>query len=410
MSYWREWLGLPPRIEDFAHRVRRALRVQGAGDWKYDDSAQVLRGPPGAVIALANRFLQYRDASRRERAALVESFVAQVKSSGEEIPKLWTLARDRLMPVVRRRSDASFHDLYSRLEQGEPMPPAPAVPLAPDLCIRLVCDSDLTMIQVQQEVLDTWGQTPGAALDVALANLRALLKPEWMRMEGGHYQLDSEAGYAESFLLLDKVRAQLPFAGRAVFMVPNRGVLLAADGEDEAACLSMLARARQGLDNDAWAMSADVLMHREDLGWQTATLPEAARHEANELKIIRTARDYDEQQEMLERLFEREGRDVFVAACTLIERDGVLCTLCTWPQGVHSLLPRTDLLATGLCDDDGGMSDSILLRWDDAAAICPGLSAPSELNPPRFELEQAATGAQWAALQAAAAEQIGPRG
>lgn len=278
------------------------------------------------------------------------------------------------------------------------------IPLAGDLGLRLVLDYEYDVKHVTVEDIQTWGVDFDTVLVEALANLRGLPAPHWKRDAAGFCELLGEAGYQSSFLLLDKARQQLPFAADAVYVVSNRGLLIAADGTDERACKAMMDHVAKCHDEQPWPMSAAVLRHDAKQGWQVAVLTGEAEVAVHNCRIMRWAADYADQAQLLQRLHESEGRDVFVATTGVMELpgdQGRLRTWCTSPSGCEAQLPQTDLVVVG--DVPPGRpeasGDGVLVSWNDFADICAGLVQAPVHAPPRYPVAGAVDAAQWQRLR-----------
>ena len=85
------------------------------------------------------------------------------------------------------------------------------------------------------------------------------------------FQLVSEVAYEETFLLVEDVVNALPVTGHPVYAIPNRGVLLAADGTHPAAVKALIAESRQRPGNGPWLLSG-LLFERRPVGAGTNPL------------------------------------------------------------------------------------------------------------------------------------------
>lgn len=393
------WLGFKPTAADLARAMLKRLRRLGHSDWVYLADSNELRNQRDAVVHLGNLALEYRQAARGQRRALVEKYCAIADGLAKEVPKLWTMAQGAIYPILRSRWDQPLFALHVRAQGHAPRSYSSRA-LAESLCIRLVYDFGAGLAHIDDELIDTWGQSFESALEAAVANLRALESPRWHAVDDGVYQLQSEVSYEESFVLLDRVRAALPFADSAVFIACNRGVLLAASGNDAAALVRMIALAEQSLHERPWPQSPELISYGVD-GWQPfATAGEVAAR-AREMMTHDRARIYDEQKHALEQIHEATDEDVFIASCSLLRRDqdaGALRSWSTWSEGVPTLLPRSDLVALARNLDSGGDPDVLFVSWEQLQQVCAARLTPEALDPPRYRTEGFPSQQEWERL------------
>ncbi|HEX5756383.1 MAG TPA: hypothetical protein VFY12_08525 [Arenimonas sp.] len=393
------WLGFKPTAADLAHAMLKQLRRLGHSDWHYLAASNELRNDRDAVVHLGNLALEYRQAPRGQRRALVEKYCSIADGLAKEVPKLWTMAQGAIYPILRSRWDQPLFALHVRA-QGHAPRSYSSRPLADSLCIRLVYDFGAGLAHIDDELIDTWGQSFESALEAAVANLRALESPRWHAVDDGVYQLQSDVSYEESFVLLDRVRAALPFADSAVFIACNRGVLLAASGADDAALLRMIALAEQSLHERPWPQSPELIT-QGDNGWQTFAAEGEAAMRAQELMTQDRARIYDEQKYALEQIHEATEEDVFVASCSLLRRDqdaGALRSWSTWSDGVLTLLPQSDLVALARNLDRDGDPDVLFVSWDKLQQVCAARLTAEPLDPPRYRTDGFPSQEEWERL------------
>lgn len=396
MLNWRELIGLKPRIEDLANALLARARARGESEWEFIAADRAIRHPRGFTLNLGNIFLEYCGATRASRKALLAKYEAMMQGGETEIPKLWTLASKQIYPVVRSIYDNVTLEIMSR--DGEiPMRPTLSLPLAGDLHIRVVFDHGQALARVDEELLETWGQSLEAVKTQALSNLRALERPRWEVLSEGVYQIVSDISYEESFLLVDAVVDALPCAGTAVLMAPNRGLLLACDRRYERALLDMLSHGEKFLTEHPWPLSAGLL-ERVDHEWREFKPVGQVAEAHAALERISLAITYNDQQSALQK---HVGDDVFVATYSLIKKDdgvGGLRSWSSWTQGVPTLLPRTDIVAVGRAKD-GDQHDFVMVPWRALEAICGARLKATREFPARFLVDDFPSEQEWTLLQ-----------
>jgi len=395
---WRELLGLQPRMQDLALQLLDAARRRGDVQWRYDGQSGSLRKETGHVINLANIFIEYRNSPRAARRLLFEKYVSMMQEGTRDTPALWQLAAKSIYPVVRSAYDTVTLEISSR-GASKPMPESVTWPLTADLLIRLVYDHGPSLAHVQGGMLETWGQSAQDVKQRALDNLRALQRPRWQALPGGTvYQLLSEVSFEESFLLLDAVIGQLPFAASAVVAPTNRGVLLAADGNSADAVLALLAQADHSLRENPWPMSA-TLLHRPDGEWREFVPTGLALERSRAMQQVNLAGVYNDQQTALQ---EKLGDDIFVGTFSLVRRgEGLehIRSWCSWAEGVPTLAPKTDLVIIGR-NVASEAAEKLIVEWPDVIAVCGNRLQATQENPPRFLIDSFPDEVEWQKLKA----------
>jgi hypothetical protein len=390
----RKWLGLKPRINDFAATLLKEFARRGSPGWVYDAREQQLTQAGGAVINLGNMFVEYSRSRRGGRAALLDKYSNFAVMQSREIPKLWEVAAKALYPVLRCRFDYLSLEIESR-GAGKPWPALLIYSFHEDLHVRIAYDWGSHLAQVKEEFLDIWGQSRESILARALGNLAALQKPAWSPQGNGVYALVSDVSYEESMLLLDKVVEQVPVPGPAVFLPSNRGVLLACDATRADDLVAMIDAGSKNHQERPWPLSGSVLARR-DGRWQDAMLPQEAARSAGDLQRMHAAMIHNGQKQALEAYHQKIGRDSFVATFGLYrwERDGgAIRSCCSWTEGVDSLLPKTDYILFVRPGDK--TVPPILATWDRAATEFSHRMKDAGESPARFAVEGTFTPAEW---------------
>lgn len=393
---WLEWFGARPTMQSFARRFLRVLAAQGQQDWVINEAGDALSRDE-ATINLANLYLEYAGAARGERRALIDKYCAIATSIERKPPGLWTVAEPHLFPTVRSRFDRSAVDTQMRLG-GHATMRAITWPLCADLHVRLVYDWGQHLAQLNQDQVDVWGQPLAALLESATRNLRALPAPRWTPLQAGLQQLESDASYAESFLLVERVRAALPFADHALYMPCNRGVLLAADSRDPRAVLAMVETAARYFDECPWAMSAAVLSHVAG-EWASAQIDGDAALLVADLRARHLAETYAAQRSVLDQ-FDAADDSPYHAEFGLLRpaQGAPIRSWCSWAEGVPSTLPETDDVY--LTRKSGSLEPTLLeVRWTDLVEICGELLARTPDEPARYLAPSFPDEAQWQQLR-----------
>jgi len=397
-----EWFGAKPSMQDFAQRLLGRLERDQPGEWQWSrDHALLVHVSSGAQTNLANIYLEYAGAPRSQRAALLDRYASISLDLGREPPKLWSVAAKNIYVVLRSRYDLDISHIMSRAEGAAPRSVV-SRPLLEDLELRLVYDHGQSVSTVPPGLADTWGVSVDVLFARGLENLAALQAPTWDDLGEGLFSLQSEVSYTESFVLVPKVVDRLPFAAHAVLAPCNRGVLLAADGRDEAALGQMLDVAMLALQQQPWPMTP-TLLERDGAGWKALARDGVVGRKLSDFRRLSEHGVYRDQKTELDRLHERTNVDVFVATASLMKRseDAGIESWCTWTETVDTLLPVTDLVAL-LRDPGNKDSKPILVPWGVVERVCGRWLEATEESPVRWRARGFPDAAAWSELQAVA--------
>ena len=397
-------LDFKPKMKDFAAEFLKGLASAGLTGWALGPEGDSLIHPGGQVFNLPNLHRRYVNARRADRPNILHRYIQIAATTSRDIPHGWSDASPGVYIVVRSRYDFSAVEI-SRRASGDAWPASLSWAFFGDLHMRLVYDFGAHVSHVKTEIMNAWGQTEALVQQRAIENLRRLPVPVWHSIGAGVYQLESEASYAESFLLVDAVIDALPFKDSLVVVAPNRGVLLATDGKSEASLVAMLEEALRCLQNKPWPMSA-TLCTRINGEWDEFLPAGAAAKHAHKLQTINMSAFYDDQKLALEEHHESIVHDVFVASFCIIEHDNEYVSWCSWAEGALTLLPKTDVIGLVRPDQKGGY-ERLMMDWDTVARVAGHRMKPTTESPARFLLDTFPDADEWAALQAEAARSPG---
>ena len=398
---WREWFGLSPTESEFAQKIIAAAARTGNRGWQYDANSRALKhAEQTGVVNCANIFLEYCNSAKPFRKAMIEKYAGLLRSFSLKIPDLWTLASGNIFPAVRSTHMLITVEIDCR-GTSDNFPALIKQSLPGDLQVLLMYDHGQQLASLSEDKIAVWGQHQDALFAQALNNLRSLPRPHWVNVDQYVYQLVSDVSYEETFLLLTEVTGLLPFAHHAVFMVPNRGVVIAADEANPDAVKALLNYATDCLAKKPWPLSGKLLKNAN--GFISVVSPPAELAEiAHTVQVISISSTYDAQKDALEKYYQRVGEDRFVAAFNVMSKKEAAdkCrSWCFWGQGIASSLPKTDLLA--FAQDAGtNKQNTIMVSWDHAAEICGPYMQRTEDDPERYRVDSFPDEAQWQQLLA----------
>ena len=396
-----------PTMAKLARDLTHALEQRGAQGLRVDlaQGEMSFRLDGGAMkLHLGNLLHDLQRCPRAGRPALLRRFLDGLLSPDNAIPADYADARARLMPVVRRRSDIGIVALSTSSATDDPagrFRPATR-PLVGELVVALVCDQPTSMAYVNEHDLPNWQVSFDQALEDALDNLRGL--PEhggWQQLGHGVWSGEWGDAYDSSRLLLPDLIHRVGVRDPVV-AVPFRNALMLTEAGNEAG-IALMARVIDAHLEDTQRWLSFELLRLEDRQWHVHA-PLVAVDAWHLLRLRNDAGAADSQKELLDALHARQGIDVWVAPCQLLQRNDLgTLSYSVWSESVDTLLPRTEFIVfrpTG-----GAGAELLLVPWDDAAGVVGALMAPTDLVPARHRVRGFPDAAQLARLKDLA---IGP--
>lgn len=336
----------PPSQPDYAESFMSVLRESGdTRFWTYEpergrlvETGLASSAVPG-IINLPNMHREYVDTAPEGRKECMRRQVAGMMQ--QSAPHSFADAKIRLRPVIRSTTERGVIKL-----QGFTNRPGAEIayrPLCESIEIGIAYDGEFNVMRLNEAKLEQWGVTFDEAFDIAVDNLRLASSKPWLALQNGVFLSQFGDFYDASRLLLTDVLYRQPIAGAPVVMAPNRTALLLTGDQNEAGLQTLMEVAEQALTQPR---SLPPLMLRwSGVAWEKF-VPKVLAAKLHRLRLHELAADYQDQQAALNDIHAREGRDVFVAQHTIVQRnDGEQRSICVWTEGVHSLLPDTDFVA-----------------------------------------------------------------
>lgn len=400
-----DWFASTPTPEKFARLALRAFADGGhPGPLSYDaDEFRLVGGSGGAEIYnLHNAYRDYCAAPRQQRSEVLAHYLRSMQAPA--LPATFAEARSGLRPVLRGRAIVEYMRLTQAAQDtGKPYLDG-SLPFSADSVLMLAYDSPHAIQTLSQSALTDWGVSFEVALAAALDNLRDMSVANFVQIAPGVHMAAWDDSYEASRILLADLFFRLEVGGDPVVMMPTRSRLLVVSSNNSAAQLEMLALARRFASDEGRVISA--LMYRFEQGKAVAYVPPAAQvlAQLEQLKKIYLADDYASQKQLLDKAYEREQVDIFVATCQLVQKtdSGRLISYGVWTEGVDTLLPEVDLVALVRPADDSesGAGAPKLVAWDDLRASIAELARSEEGYPARYRLRSFPTPQQVDALAA----------
>lgn len=388
----------PPSKDKFAKMVMTSVRQKGEmGKVVYDPNEfrLVVDGEKGTRLFLSNAYYEYCTAPRKERPEILQKYVRNWFVGQKEMPEDFADIKPDLMPIVRSRSYYELNRQRVALD-GSKTPDWAYQILNDYLVIGLVYDMREAIRTIHQDDLDKWGVTFYEALEIARDNLSQLPQQVIGPADGEGVYLSAMGDSYDSsrLLLLDLIR-QFKVKGDPIAMVPNRNALIVAGSEDVEGLKGMLALAKDAMQKPYTIGGIAMRLDGED--WVT-WLPDPSHPLYKDFRLLQIqtyGQEYDEQMELLNKLHEKKGEDIFVASYSAMENkeNGNLLSCCVWSKNVLTLLPKTDLVAF---IQEGAKPR--IAEWDRVVETVGNLMEPLDMYPPRWRVSEYPTDEQLALI------------
>ncbi len=349
------------------------------------------------TIYLHNVFDRYAKALRKERQEILDNFVRGISERDELAPTFQT-ASSSIMPVLRSNA---YHSLTRLVfgTSGQEFTETKTKSFPGGLAINLVYDRERSMTHLNSEAFDRWKIGFHQALAIGLDNLRDNTDPDGFSEElPGLFKAVWNDGYDTSRVLLPDIIHRLAVFGEPVAFMPARDHLWITGSRDDRALTTMLDLAAEN-HFGPYPLSEHLYI-LEGTRWTTfSPTCEPLAAILRDIRQRRSALDYQQQKEALEKRYARDGIDLFVASYFLaIAKDETSAfSWCVWSKGVDSSLPVTDLVMLRVNEDD----KAIHVPWNlirevasDLMELEPGLS------PARYRVRVFPSGEQISVIRA----------
>jgi hypothetical protein len=253
------------------------------------------------------------------------------------------------------------------------------------LAVGLVYDLPDSMRSISHANLEAWGVTFYEAMEIARENLMKLPSKFMGPPEGeGVYLSVTRDSYDAARLLLPDLIRHFQVKGDPIAMIPSRENLIVAGSEDADGLAAMLTMAGESLkephpisgialrlDGDEWTPWLPDVSHPSYQGFR-------------ELQLQTLGQDYATQKDLLDKVNEKNGDDVFVPTFSVIKApDGRLLSYATWTTTTNTLLPKTDTLVLGR---PGGQPR--MVEWERVVDLVGDLLEPLDIYPPRYRVRE----------------------
>jgi hypothetical protein len=390
----------PPSQDEFAKAVLDGIKR--AGEKRpvfYDKDRFAIRTPEknGALMNLGNAYPELCGAPKSARPGVVQKWIRMWLATCTEMPDDFEDARPDLLPTVQARSHYELVQLQFEVE-GRKGAARPYEIVGEHFAVGLVYDLPESMKHVTHAALDGWGVTLYEALETARHNLAQLPFAFVGPGEGeGLWACMAKDSYDSARILLPDVLRGFRVRGDIVAMIPNRETLLVAGADDLGSLKGMLTLAKETLQQPRRISGIALRLDGDE--W-TPWLPEESHPLYWDFRRLHTqsfGQAYSEQKELLDKLHEKTGEDVFVASFLGMEREGTneLSSYCVWGNGVLAWLPRTDLV---VCAETKGQTPR-MVPWERVVEVVGDLMKPMGMYPERWQVSEFPSAEQLKAMR-----------
>ncbi|WP_165229882.1 hypothetical protein [Aquisphaera insulae] len=380
----------PYRRRQFARVIAAGLRKAGEPlEFRYDprEFRLVSVGDAGYLINLGNTYREYLAVPRSERPMVLSRFLRSWIEGRKGIPEDFGDASHDLLPGVRNRASFEIMKLQSRVD-GSAEFDWPYRVVGEHYGAGLVYDLPHAMSQINGQQLDRWGVTLEEAMDLAMLNLAGLSGQGLQPLAPGVWMSPWRDNYDASRILLTDLIGAHDVEGDPVVLIPNRDTLILTGSEDPSGQMVLVAAAAGALERPR-PLHAFPL--RLEYGTWTPYLPpeDSPAHRPIQSLILGVmARDYHDQQELLQGLYRANGEGISVASYSALQdrESGRLASSCLWGRGLDSLLPRTDIVCFADASQPDGKTLVASVTWDRMMDIVGDRIEPIDVYPERYRV------------------------
>ena len=376
-------------VDDFLRALRNYV-ADGKLDYSPDQDTIRIDGGERGTLFLGNMRNQVSEIGREAQRQKISDFV-RLGVAGEDPDPETIRAGLTLRP--RTAEELSLRTL----SMGDKF--TPVIRPAGDLFLDMMCDLDVVMRGVTPDLLEFAGLDIDAAFNLATENLRTItptgVEDLWEELEPGIWAMRIVDDYSAARLIALWPELPLPISNVGTFHMPTQGTVLLIEGTDTER-QDRLLKLGEDLSNVQRPLSMRLYGPSKD--GLTALHKGQAAALANAIADFRA---YDDQVDMLDRMFDDTGEDVFVPKPMVIDVDethGGLPRIGCVLIDEGTLLPEVDVI---MIPENNEMME---VDWIDAARLLGAerLKPYPGLLPVRYDLRDPIPADVMIAIKAAA--------
>ncbi len=411
MNWFKDLLGMKPSPEEFAKTALKFIAASGHPELtnpRYDAEqfAIVCSNSAGeftGALYLANAYDEYCRVPKAMRTQLLTDFFL----NRSEMPE--TL-NDSIVNIIARLQPRIFFEGMKlrgaiRTFNSDEKDEASNMPhkiVGEHFGLTLVHDSPSQVSYISAATLEKWGTTFEELLPRAVTNLTRLTPEPFQPLQDGvYYSHYADTHDCSRLFVMHRVQA-CRLKGRPVAFTPNRDTLVLT-GEDDVDGLALSLKFVQEALKEPRPMPVfPLILDGEE--WRLWDVPaeHPCKDELSNQMLISMADIYGEQKALLEKKFEKEEHDVFVASLTILSDEKVkrYFSMGVWSEGVPTYLPISDRVA--FVASVKGTPENVLLTATFASVLSVMADEMKfhDMYPPRYFVEKFPTTEQLERIRA----------
>jgi hypothetical protein len=318
----------------FATRLAQEIRKLGIEGIEYDAAHfRLVLGQH--QLNLKGAFADYQQAAFWRRHEVIKSYVESVKLMENGLPAFASV-KPYLLPRLRERR------FYERMLMRGAVSHVARTPFTDSFFLELVYDAPRNLVAVDRGHLDDWGIDLQQGLAIAIDNLRARSKQQWLTPASGVYVSPWRDNHAASRLALSDLIRGLAVKGDPVAVAPHRDLLIITGSKDPDGLAFMAQLVHTNLSQPRLMSLAPLVFDGQR--W----LPFTHRlGPVKKLNLLAADLEYREQKQVLESIHEERGETLYVAEHQVTDtpHTGKLQSACVWDERrLPALLPRCDVV------------------------------------------------------------------
>lgn len=387
---WFDWLFGPPTEAKFAQLF--VSELQKAGELrpiKFDaEEFQLIiadDGDQSGIINLRNFYAEFCNLSPADRKKYLPETILAILSPREDLPEDFEEIKSHLRPKIWARAGIEHTNLQARIRGGQKGIDMPQYEVGSHLLASIVYDLPRSVRSISSDELEAWGTSYYEALEVATQNLTEA-GFAYAKVGEGLYVSAVGDSYDASRILLTEFIRSLEVQGDIIAMVPNRDMLLVAGADDDQALEGMVTLAEQAVEGPRPLASTPLRLVGDDwVDW----MPSRGHQLFDRFRILELKylyQEYAQQKEMLDKLYQNQGIDRFVASFSAAsDNDGEnLFSYSVWSEGVETLLPQAEKVMFFRPGEGEAKQIVASVPWHRVEKVLGHLMSDVDLYPKRY--------------------------
>jgi uncharacterized protein YtpQ (UPF0354 family) len=348
----------------------------------YEPARHRIVSDDAKVINLANIYNKAQTLTKSERREYIDELIERVTSNAKFT---YDNSAHLLVPRLKTKAEIELRHLHA-LEGSSQGFRQLSYDFTDNYIMELGIDGENSITVVNEDTLESLKLSKEEAFAIALKNLYSISESPFKEVSKGLYiSKYSDDHDAIRILLEDEVR-KLEVQGKPL-AIPASGATLIITGTEEFELHKSLIDLVKECTASQRPLSCSPLV-LEDSGWVDFSLPEGEEYIGlRNLHINEMIEQYSGQKDILEYLYEKKNKDIFVASYMAFENNESLemSSTSVWSEGVHSHIPVAETVTfIKYIDDDAQPMGSVSFKL--AVEKLGDLMKPLGMTPERYEV------------------------